>query len=166
MTTFDFTNAIAATQSLVSSADMQTEANTLKEFGLVGLLSELQQAEANDVGLPKFKAAVYDAAGWTYKVYSELADKMETIEGGKAPAKVSVAYSEAKRAKLAGFTFNQFDTWEAMREACKPEDEQADAKAIFKDIMKTAKTLDKGWNEYIEGALNRLQEEISKAQAK
>ena len=121
MTTFDFTNAIAVTQSLVSSADMQNEANTLKEFGLVGLLSELQQAEANDVSLSKFKAVVYEDAGWTHKVYCELADKMETIEGDKAPAKVSVAYSEAKRAKLAGFTFNQFDTWEAMREACKPD---------------------------------------------
>ena len=75
---------------------------------------------------------------------------------------VKQAVSEAKRAFIQFGSLAEFNSWEDMRKACKPEDAQADAKALFKDIMKTAKTLDNGWNTYIEGALEKLLTELPK----
>jgi hypothetical protein len=159
------TEMMNVVHSLIASQDLQDGIKQDRTNAKASMLEQLQAAENEAITLPIVKAEVYDAEGWTYKVYDADLDKMVTIEGEKAPATVSTAFSEAKRAKVKGFAFADFATWEDMKKACKEDDDQAGAKETFREIVKTAKKLDKGWNDYIEGALDKLLAEVQKAQA-
>ena len=162
----NITNINTALDGLGQAQELLEDSNHIKTNALGVMLETLKRYETEGYNVNVVKNAVFEDRGYTYKHYDDVQDKMATVEGDKAPAKTSTAFSEAKRAYIQFGSLAKFDTWEDMRKACKPEDAQADAKALFKDIMKTAKTLDKGWNDYIEGALAKLQEEVSKAQAK
>tara|TARA_R110000796_G_scaffold243087_1_gene365487 strand:- start:397 stop:891 length:495 start_codon:yes stop_codon:yes gene_type:complete len=162
----NITNINTALDGLGQAQELLEDSNHIKTNALGVMLETLKRYEIEGYNVNMVKNAVFEDRGYSYKHYDEKQDKMVPVEGDKAPAKTSTAFSEAKRAYIQFGSLADFDTWEEMRKACKPEDEQADSKAIFKDIMKTAKTLDNGWNTYIEGALTKLQEEVSKAQAK
>tara|TARA_R110000782_G_scaffold241458_1_gene327924 strand:- start:14 stop:499 length:486 start_codon:yes stop_codon:yes gene_type:complete len=158
----DITNINTALDALSQSQELLEDSNSIKTNALGVMLETLKHYETEGYNVNAVKQAVFEERGYTYKHYDDVQDKMVTIDGDKAPAKTSTAFSEAKRAFIQFGSLAEFNSWEDMRKACKPEDAQADAKALFKDIMKTAKTLDNGWNTYIEGALEKLLTELPK----
>tara|TARA_R110000803_G_C11768927_1_gene294988 strand:- start:62 stop:550 length:489 start_codon:yes stop_codon:yes gene_type:complete len=159
---FDYKKAVNATRGLSNSSAITKEATDTKQGSLITLIAELKKAEDLGIKLSTFKQNVYDAEGYTYKVWNEDSEKTQTVDGVSAPPAVSTAYSEAKRSVLAGNKFNDFKTWEDMRKAFKPEDKETKIKALFKTILKDTKKLDNGWHEYVEGALTKLQAELPK----
>ena len=91
---------------------------------------------------------------------------MITVDGGKAPANVSTAYSEAKRAYIQFGTLANFGSWEEMRKRCKPIDPLNDIKNTQKAILKSLKAINHGdWNDYALGVLENLDTELAKVVA-
>ncbi len=150
---------MSVTASMRDSDSASETAAMYKETGLALFLATLQNAEASDLYLSEVKAAHFAAEGWAHKVYCPEADKMITVEGDKAEPKVATAYSEAKRAVSQGYTFSQFETWEALRKAIKPEDAHAKVKETFKETLKLLKKLEAAsgdWDSQALGELNKL----------
>ena len=158
---------VNASLTILTEASATMEAVKSNKTSALGLLLEsFQNAEIEGLNVNQVKVEVFEANGWTYKVYDEIHDKMVTVEGEKAPANVSTAFSEAKRAYIKYNSLAQFETWEDMRKACKDEDVLAHSKELFREICKEGKKLDRPFIEYIEGALEKLNDEVAKMQSK
>lgn len=164
--TYSFDTLVQNMNGLLDSQHHQNDADTSKVNAKAGMLEQFKLAELEGKNFHKVKEEAYQNFGYSQKVYNETSNTFIKEEGESAPDTIQTAYSEAKRAYLKFESFKDFTTWEDMKKACKKEDDQADAKAIFREIMKEAKKLDNSWNTYIEGALTKLQEEVSKAQTK
>lgn len=156
-------DATQATQDLITAHNQTIAADGTKVSGLASLLAALQGAELEGDNVNAVKRAVFASNGWTYKEYDATADKMLTVEGEKAPANVSTAYSEAKRAYIMFETLQSFASWEEMRKRCKPLDPMVDIKNFNKTIVKSLGTLNNtDWQDYAYGVLENLDTELAK----
>ena len=160
------TEAAQATSDLINAANQRENADYAKTTGLANLLAALIGAESAGDNVNTVKRQVFATNGWSYKEYDAGQDKMITVDGGKAPANVSTAYSEAKRAYIQFGTLANFGSWEEMRKRCKPIDPLNDIKNTQKAILKSLKAINHGdWNDYALGVLENLDTELAKVVA-
>ena len=159
-TTLDMTTVLKA---LVKSGENADKAKLAGSSALGDLLKVLQEAEKQGSNVNAQKREAFSVNGWTYKEYDQTLDKFITIDGDKAPAKVSTAFSEAKRALIQEGSILGFQTWEEMRKACKPVDTLIDVKLAQKRVNKALKAINlNDWNDYATGSIEKLADELEK----
>jgi len=162
MTTFTDTINEGVTQ-LLSASDHAIDMKSSKASGLANMLAGIQEAERQGVSLNDARIECLSINGYSHKIYNPTHDKFIEVEGDKAPANLSTAFSEAKRALIQEGSLLGFQTWEEMRKACKPVDPLTDVKNAQKRINKALKSLNsQDWNDYATGSIEKLADELEK----
>ena len=98
---------------------------------------------------------LYEGAGWSYKEYDPDEDKMITVEGDKAPAKIQTYKSQSKKA-FKTLDISTLTTWAQIKDEIKSEktDTQLRVEAVCKILKeRTIKKHDQQILAYFEDAL-------------